>query len=82
MRGLPLSVDPNPAVEGQDINVSFAGKEQLYYSVDGGEWEPIQLDSKGNATIQAPVGAESIVISDGQFPTKNNVEVEIYTTGT
>ncbi len=77
----PLSAEPDPAFEGEDIEVEFGGDEQLYYSVDGGPWQELPLSPDGTGTITAPSGAESIVISDRNLPTTNNIEVEIYSTG-
>jgi len=59
-----LTVVPNPAHEGQEVQINYQGSGQVRYSIDGGEWEDLPLDANGNAKLTAPVGATTIAISD------------------
>jgi len=76
-----IQVEPNPVQGGSDLEVSYGGSEQLYYSVDGGPWNPLPVDSKtGKAKLPVPVGSRWITISDRKLPGVTNIVVEVIET--
>ncbi len=75
-----LSAEPDPAVQGEDLCVTYTGNDSLYYSVDDGPFQELPLDGDGNGTIQVPAGAESIVLSNLKLPDPTNLDVEVIST--
>lgn len=63
-----LEIKPNPAVEGQSVQVTYRGEGTLRYSVDGGSWQELTVDKNGEATFTAPLGARGVVFSDRRGP--------------
>lgn len=80
MKSPGLVVEPNPVVEGQDVEVTYTDGDPLYVSIDGGPWQPVPLDADGNGTVQAPTGSESLVISNRKYPKPENIDVEVIST--
>lgn len=68
-----IKVDPNPAVEGQPITITFPGPGPWFIRRDGtsGGWDKVAIDPETNtARLDAPPGqgGDSFSISNLEIP--------------
>lgn len=72
-----LSVSSTSVTEGEQVDVNYQGQGPVMYSVDGGPWMEVPIDtSSGTGSITAPPGSRTIVIADQEnLNSEQNIEV-------
>ena len=74
-----FQVEPNPAVQGQSLQVRGDSHGKVFWKEDGAsEWHEVQLDAGGNATVNPPAGTTGITFSDRATPRSQTVYVEVF----
>lgn len=76
-----VMVQPDPAIEGGDVEVSYSGPGPLMVSVDGGPWQELPLDDAGRGTFTVPGGVRGLSFSDLHRPVPTEAFVEVQSTG-
>ncbi len=77
---MTITVEPNPATEGQRVTVRTDGPGPHYWRVTGLEWTEIPIDPEtGVGTVDVPPssGGRNLVVSDLGVPNPDNIEVPI-----
>lgn len=76
-----FTVTPNPAIEGEPVNVHGEPGGVVYWKADGETtWNELPLDDKGNGSFVAPPGVTGLTVSDRERPTSHTERVPVNST--
>ena len=77
---MSIVVDPNPAIEGQPVNITVTGAGPHYWRTSETGWQTIPIDvetGRGSITMPAGSAGDVLMISDLAIPNPENQEVPI-----
>lgn len=80
---MPITVDPDPAIEGQPATITVSGGGPYYWRVSGQPWQEIPIDEEsgaGRVTLPAGSGGGVLDISDLKFPAPDQSETLVNST--
>jgi len=77
---MTITVDPDPAIEGQTATITVDGPGPYQWGVFGEGWQELHVDPETNqAQVVVPSGSGggTLVVSDHALPAPDNATVPI-----